>query len=74
MSKTKAMSPPRSATLTEALRWHLRHAEATPHEISQQIGIHHASLYRFLGATRGLSDDTTDRLAKYLKLRLVRDR
>ena len=72
MSKIK--NPPRSATLTEALRWHLKNCGTTPLEVSRQIGIHHASLYRFLGATRGLSDDTTDRLAKYLKLRLVRDR
>ncbi len=72
MSKT--MNPPRSATLTEQLRWHLKNCEATPHEISRQIGIHHASLYRFLSAKRGLSDSTTDRLAKCLKLRLVRDR
>lgn len=72
MSKSK--NPPKTSTLTEQLRWYLKNAEATPHEISQQIGIHHASLYRFLGATRGLSDDTTDRLAKYLRLRLVREK
>ena len=72
MSKTK--NPPKAATLTEQLRWYLRHADATPVEISRQIGIDHGSLYRFLGETRGLSDDTTDRLAKHLKLRLVRDK
>jgi len=71
MSKTK--NPPRTATLTESLRWHLRHAEATPHEISKQADIHHSALYRFLGEQRGLSDAATDRLAKYLRLRLVRD-
>ena len=71
MSKSK--SPPKTATLNEALRWYLKNSETSTHEISRQIGIHHASLYRFLGATRGLSDDTTDRLAKYLKLRLVRE-
>ncbi len=72
MSKSK--NPPRSATLTEALRWHLKNCGTTPVEVSRQIGIHHASIYRFLSATRGLSDDTTDRLARYLGLRLVRDR
>ena len=74
MSKTKTTNPPKTATLTEQLRWYLRHADATPVEISRQINVHHGSLYRFLGETRGLSDDTTDRLAKYLKLRLVRER
>ena len=68
MSKTK--NPPKSATLTEQLRWFLRHADETPVEISRQIGVHHGSLYRFLGESRGLSDATTDRLAKHLKLRL----
>ena len=71
---SKQTRPPKNAELTAQLRWFLKNCEATPHEISKQIGIHHASLYRFLGATRGLSDDTTDRLAKYLKLRLVRDK
>ena len=71
MSKTK--NPPKSAMLTEQLRWHLKNCGTTPVEVSRQIGIHHSALYRFLGATRGLSDDTTDKLAKYLRLRLVRD-
>ncbi len=72
MSKTK--NPPRSATLTQALRWHLKNCGTTPVEVSRQIGIHHASIYRFLSATRGLSDDTTDKLTKYLRLRLVREK
>ena len=72
MSKTK--NPPKSATLTEQLRWYLRHADETPVEISRQTGIHHTTLYRFLNDTRGLSHDAMDRLAKYLKLRLIRER
>jgi len=72
MSKTN--NPPKTATLTDQLRWYLRHADESPVEVSRQIGVHHSTLYRFLGETRGLSDDTTDRLAKYLKLRLVRDK
>ena len=71
---TKTKNPPKSATLTEALRWHLKNSETSTYEISRQIGIHHASLYRFSGSQRGLSDDTTDNLAKYLKLKLVRAR
>ncbi len=71
MSKTT--TPPKSATLTEALRWHLRHADETPVEVSRQIGVHHTTLYRFLKDTRGLSHDAQDRIAKYLKLRLVRE-
>ncbi len=70
---TKTKNPPKSATLTEQLRWYLRHADESPVEVSRQIGVHHGSLYRFLGETRGLSDDTTDRLAKHLEVRLVRE-
>ena len=72
MSKTK--TPPKSATLTEQLRWHLRHADESPVEVSRRIGVHHSILYRFLNDTRGLSHDVQDRLAKYLKLRLVQDK
>ncbi len=71
MSRT--MNPPRAATLLESLRWHLRHADETPVEVSRQIGVHHTTLYRFLNDTRGLSHDAQDRMAKYLKLRLVRE-
>lgn len=70
MSKT--MNPPKSATLTEALRWHLRHADETTHAISLQTAIDHSALYRFLGEQRGLSHDSQDKLAKHLKLRLIR--
>ena len=72
MSKTK--NPPKTVTLNEALRWYLKNSETSTHEISRQIGISHASLYRFLDGSHGLLGDTMDRLAKYLKLRLVRDK
>ena len=72
MSKTK--NPPKTATLSEALRWFLRHADETPVEIARQTGIHHSALYRFSGATRGLSDGAMDTLARYLRLRLIRDK
>ncbi len=72
MSKTK--TPPRAATLTEQLRWHLKNCGTIPLDVSRATGIHHTTLYRFLNGTRGLSDDATDTLAKHLKLRLVRDK
>jgi len=72
MSKTKNL--PKTATLNEALRWYLKNSETSTYEISRQIGISHASLYRFLDGSHGLLGGTMDRLAKYLKLRLVRDR
>ncbi len=72
MSTAKTMNPPRTATLLESLRWHLRHADETPLEVAKATGIHSSTLYRFLGEQRGLSDAATDRLARYLRLRLVR--
>ena len=70
MSKIK--NPPKSATLTESLRWFLRHADETPFDVAKATGIGSSTLYRFLNDTRGLSHDATDKLAKHLKLRLVR--
>ncbi len=70
---TKVTNPPKMASLTEQLRWFLRHADQNPFEISSQIDVHSSTLYRFLGEQRGLSDGATDRLARHLKLRLVRD-
>ncbi len=72
MSKTK--TPPKSASLTAQLRWYLRHCDETPFGVAKATGIDSSTLYRFLGDTRGLSHDAQDRLAKYLKLRLVRDK
>ena len=69
MSKT---NPPKTATLTEQLRWHLSHADETTHAISLETGVDHSALYRFLGEQRGLSHDSQDRLAAHLKLRLIR--
>ncbi len=69
---TKTKNPPKTATLTEQLRWHLKNCGTTPVEVSRQTGVHHTTLYRFLNDTRGLSHDAQDRLAKYLRLRLVR--
>jgi len=71
MSKT---NPPKTATLTEQLRWHLSHADETTHAISLETGVDHSALYRFLAGTRGLSHSAQDRLAKHLNLRLVRDK
>ena len=71
---SKATNPPKSATLTEQLRWFLKNCSTTTHDVAKATGIHHSSLYRFLGETRGLSHDATDRLAKHLNLRLIRDR
>ena len=70
MSKTT--QPPKKATLTEQLRWYLRHHEETPFDVAKATGIGSSTLYRFLNDTRGLSHDATDKLAKHLKLRLVR--
>ena len=72
---SRQTGPPRSAnTITKQLRWYLKHCGTTPVEVARQIGVYHASLYRFLNERRGLSDETADELARYLKLRLVQDR
>ncbi len=74
MTKTKTKNPPKTATLIEQLRWYLRHDDAAPIDIAKAIDVHSSSLYRFLGEQRGLSHDVQDRLAKHLRLRLIRAR
>lgn len=75
MSKIKTMpkNPPKNAELTAQLRWFLRHANENPLAIAGSIDIHSSTLYRFLAGSRGLSDGTTDRLARHLRLRLIQD-
>ena len=71
---SKQVGPPKTAELTAQLRWYLKNCGSIPLDVAKATNISHSSLYRFLGAKRGLSDAATDRLAKYLNLRLVRDR
>ena len=71
---SKQTNPPKNFELTAQLRWYLQHADENPLAIAGSIDIHSSTLYRFLSGSRGLSDSTADRLAKYLKLRLVRDK
>ena len=70
---SKAMNPPKAAMLNEQLRWYLRHADEVPVDIARATGIHSSTLYRFLSQERGLSDDARDKLARHLRLRLVRE-
>ncbi len=70
--KTKAKNPPRSATLTQALRWHLKNCGVSNLQIERETGIHNSVLSRFLREERGMGLDVLDTLAKYLRLRLVR--
>ena len=70
MSKTK--KPPKSATLTEQLRWYLRHCGTSNLQIEYETGIHNSVLSRFQREERGMSLDALDTLARFLKLRLVR--
>ena len=72
MSKTKGTNPPRSATLTEALRWHLKNCGMSNLQIEHETGIHNSVLSRFLREERGMGLDVLDTLTRYLKLRLVR--
>ncbi len=71
-TQTKATTPPKNAELTAQLRWYLKNCGTLPVDVAKATDIHHSALYRFLGESRGLSHDAQDRLAKYLKLSLVR--
>ncbi len=72
MSKTK--KPPKAATLTEQLRWYLKNCGMSNLQIEYKTGIHNGVLSRFKREERGMSLDTLDTLAKFLKVRLVQDK
>ena len=65
--------PPRSATLTGQLRWYLKNCGMSNLQIEHKTGIHNGVLSRFLREERGMSLDTLDTLARFLKVRLVQD-
>ena len=73
MSKTKTKNPPKNAELIARLRWFLKHSGMSNLQIEHKTGIHNSVLSRFQREERGMSLDALDTLAKYLKLRLVRD-
>ena len=71
MSKT--IKPPTSAnTVTKRLRWYLKNCGMSNLQIEHETGIHNSVLSRFQREERGMSLDTLDTLARFLKLRLVR--
>ena len=71
MSKTK--HPPKNAELIARLRWFFKNCGMSNLQIEHKTGIHNSVLSRFQREERGMSLDALDTLAKYLKLRLVRD-
>ena len=73
MSKAKAKNPPQNAQLIARLRWYLKNCDMSNLQIEHETGIHNSVLSRFQREERGMSLDALDTLAKYLKLRLVRE-
>ena len=74
MNKTKTKNPPKNAELIARLRWYLKNCGMSNLQIEHKTGIHNSVLSRFLRQERGMSLDTLDKLARHLKLKLVRDR
>ena len=71
---SKAKKPPKSAMLTEQLRWYLKNCGVSNLQIEHETGIHNSVLSRFGREERGMSLDALDTLAKFLKLRLVQNK
>ncbi len=74
MNKTKTKRPPKSATLSEQLRWYIDHDGDTMTGLAERAGVHRSGLSRFAAGHRSVSEEGMDKLAKALKLRLVQDR
>ncbi len=73
MSKTKTKNPPKNAELIARLRWYLKNCGMSNLQIEHKTGIHNSVLSRFQREERGMSLDALDKLARHLKLKLVRD-
>ncbi|MHC4089171.1 MAG: helix-turn-helix domain-containing protein [Planctomycetota bacterium] len=56
------------------LRRYLEHCGQSTYRLERERGISNAALSRFLRQNRGLTLETVDKLAKHLRLRLVRDK
>ena len=72
MSKSKR--PPKTATVSEQLKWHMRASGVSSLQLQRELGVHQTQLSRFLKGERGLTLATFDRLCARFKLRLVPDR
>jgi hypothetical protein len=59
--------------LSEQVRQAIETCGKTRYQISQDTGIHQATLCRFMGGTGGLSIPVLDKLGEYLGLRIVAD-
>ncbi len=70
MNKTKNL--PRLATVTEQLRWYLKHCGKSTSQLERELGIHNTVFSRLIRAERGMGLDTLDTVCKHLNLRLVR--
>ena len=71
---SKAKRPPKSASVSDQLRWYMRASGISGLQLQRELGIHQTQLSRFLKGERGLTLATLDRLCKRFKLRLVPDR
>ena len=58
------------ATVSETLRAEFLECGVNVNQVSKEADIPAASLYRFLDYERGLSQESIDRLAAFLSLRL----
>lgn len=67
----KTRQPPKTATLSEQLRWHILNDGDNLAGIARRAGVHRSGLSRFAGGERSMSEEGMDLVAKALKLRLV---
>ena len=71
---SKNTTPPKSATVTDTLRWHLKNCGESNLTLERKLGIDNSTFSRFASGKRGLGLGAFDVLCKYFKLRLTRQR
>jgi plasmid maintenance system antidote protein VapI len=71
MAKRRKQAQPKA--VSDQLRWFIRESELSRNQICKLTGLDPSHLHRFVHGTGRLTNDTIDKLAAALKLRLTQD-
>lgn len=62
-----------TAPISDGIRAAIRDCGLAPHAVAVAAGVSPQQLYRFLSGQRGLSLESLDKIATFLKLRITRE-
>ena len=71
---SKAKRPPKTATVSEQLRWYLKHCGVSTYRLERETGISNSTISRFIRGERGMGWHAVDVLGKRLGLQITQGR